>query len=301
MRIPWMLVAAAMLESTGLEPSHAWARDHSTIAPNGISRAQAWVLLLETGIDPADIVFFDIAPFDEIGDGTEFRTAWAGVIETEDAELLGTFLDDITGDVLAELEVLHPGLENHLRVDLNVMRGATITAKDVYDSYPWGYDLPTNWGNHLLTCGYGCDYHNGSNFYAVDLDTYDRECVPAPGSGYVMFAGWDPSNSGYGNQVIVKGSSIGGGQSFLYRIAHFDALSVVPGWWVDKNRTLGLAGRTGNATGSHVHFSIHRGTHAGGGRISGDSVPLDRWPGPNDRVDYFDRFATWQFSFNACR
>lgn len=257
-------------------------------------------VLQDIGVNPRKVVYFDSAPYDISGDGQEFISTLAVVEMDENGKLMGTFFDEITSDVLAIQEPLHEGFEYHLRVDLGVTQGSMLTSKDSYENYPWGYDLPTNWGYHAKTCGYGCDYHTGSDYYAVDLDTYDRECVPAPSGGYVMYAGGS-SSSGYGYQVIVRGKSLGGGKYYIWRIAHFDEIWVSPGWWIDKNRTLGLAGCTGYCSGSHVHFSIHRGDYAGNGMISGESLPLDRWPGTNDRVDYFDRNAYWQFSFNVCR
>lgn len=268
-----------------------------------ITSEEAYAVILEAGINPDKIVYFDIAPYDVTGD-EDFEVCWAAVV-FKGKNLQGTFVHAISGELLAELVPLHEGFMAHLE-DLGIMDGKVHNVLDGvgqagYESYPWGYDLPTNWGNHALMCGYGgSNYHQGPNYYAVDLDTYDRECVPAPASGIVMYAGGNP-NSGYGYQVIVLGMSLGSGKYYIYRIAHFDEIWVTAGWWVDKNRTLGLAGDTGWATGSHVHFSIHRGYYAGNGSISGESLPLDKWPGPNDRVDYFDRNAYWQFSFNVCK
>lgn len=264
-----------------------------------VSEEQALQAVLSANINPSEILYFDTVPFNVSGNG-DSELAWVAVVKKGD-ELLGTFVDIFTGKVLANNALLHKGLKSHL-VSLGIMDGPGIDGIGQYESYPWGYDLPTNFGNHSLNCGYGpgcSQYHNGDNYYAVDFGMSYGECIPAPGSGYVMFAG--DRGDGYGKQVIIKAGSTGiPGKDYVYRVAHLSAVYVIPGWWVDKGRTLGAAGCTGWCTGTHLHFSIHRGYYSGG-RIYGASVPLDRWPGPNDRVDYFDRNQYWQFSFNVCR
>lgn len=60
--------------------------------------------------DPAEPVFLDLAPF-PTGEDEEFISAWAAVIMTDADELLGTFINEMTGELLAEFEPLHEGLE----------------------------------------------------------------------------------------------------------------------------------------------------------------------------------------------
>lgn len=268
-----------------------------------LTAEEAYEVILQAGIYPEEIVYFDIAPFDVTGND-DFEVAWAAVVFEGD-EPLGTFVHSLTGELLATLVPLHEGFKARL-VDLGVMKGKVHNVmgggdQDTpyqYENYPWGYDLPTPFGYHRLNCGYGCFNHTGPDFYAVDLDMNTGECVPAPGSGLCMLVG--DRGDGYGKQVIIQGAQINSTTWWVYRLAHFNSTYVVPGWWIDKNRTVGGAGCTGNCSGTHVHFSIHRGYYSGG-RIYGGSIPLDQWPGPNDRVDYFDRNQTNQFSFNVCR
>lgn len=259
------------------------------------SKDVAYQTILSVGITPSEILYFDTAPYDVNGKG-DFELAWVAVVKKGDT-LLGTFVNILSGEVMAREVPLHEGLRSHL-ISIGAMDSIVINSVGQYESYPWGYDLPTNFGNHALTCGYGCGYHTGNNHYAVDLGMSYGECIPAPGSGWVMMAG--DRGDGYGKQVIIKAGPTGLGNNYVYRVAHLSETYVIPGWWADKNRTLGAAGCTGNCTGTHLHFSIHRGSYSSG-QIIGESVPLDRWPGPNDRVDYFDRYQYWQFSFNVCR
>ncbi len=260
-----------------------------------ISEEEARDVVYVAGIDEEQIVYFDVVPYDLSG-SSEFEVAWIAVINA-DEQFLGTFVNAFTGELLS----VNTNVPERISARLDDL-GLNEESKKLrginhYESYPWGYDLPTPFGNHRLTCGYGCGYHTGSNHYAVDLTLSHGECVPAPGSGWCMFAG--DRGDGYGRQVIILGGQANGSNRYVYRMAHFSSISVVPGWWIDKGRGVGAAGCTGNCTGTHVHFSIHRGYYSGG-RIYGNSVPLDRWPGPNDRVDYFNRNSTWQFSFNYC-
>lgn len=259
-----------------------------------IPQEEAYNTVLTSGVDPEKIVYFDIVPYDKTGKG-DFEMAWGAVI-CDKVGLLGIFVDAINGKLLAEFVPLHEGLKSRV-VDL-AKQGA-LTGVGQYQNYPWGYDLPTNYGNYRVSCMYNCSgYHQGANFYAVDFVMSIGTCLPAPGSGFCYFTG--DRGDGYGNQGIIVGKDPYSNTYYPYRLAHMNQIYIRPGWWIDKNRTVGTSGNTGTSYGPHLHFSIHRGYYSSG-RIYGNSIPLDRWPGPNDRVDYFDRNSQWQFSFNVCR
>jgi len=68
----------------------------------------------------------------------------------------------------------------------------------------------------------------------------------------VTFAGGDPCCS-YGYYVIVDH---GNGFTTLY--AHFSSIRVTQGQKVAQGDVLGLGGRTGFATGNHLHFEVRR-------------------------------------------
>jgi hypothetical protein len=72
--------------------------------------------------------------------------------------------------------------------------------------------------------------------------------VPSPISGKITRA---EQISGYGNAVEVTGTD---GQ--VWFMAHFDSLAVTKGQIVQRGQTLGNQGRTGHATGEHVHLEI---------------------------------------------
>lgn len=84
-------------------------------------------------------------------------------------------------------------------------------------------------------------FHKG-----VDLAAAYGTEVRAYGGGVVQTAGERP---GYGLTVVVDH---GGGRETLY--AHLSALSVAPGDVVEGGQPIARSGRSGRATGPHLHF-----------------------------------------------
>jgi murein DD-endopeptidase MepM/ murein hydrolase activator NlpD len=74
--------------------------------------------------------------------------------------------------------------------------------------------------------------------------------IVAAKAGTVTFAGGNVCCS-YGLYVIVDH---GGGVTTLY--AHLSAIAVSKGQWLAQGQVLGNGGRTGYATGNHLHFEI---------------------------------------------
>ncbi len=88
---------------------------------------------------------------------------------------------------------------------------------------------------------------------ALDIAGYLGEPVLAADSGYVIAAGWD--NTGYGYNVVIDH-----GDGFQTLYAHLQAYYVDPGANVSKGQQIGEMGKSGNATGPHLHFEIRHGT-----------------------------------------
>jgi LysM repeat protein len=84
---------------------------------------------------------------------------------------------------------------------------------------------------------------------ALDIGGPVGKTVSAVDAGYVIKAGWD--NSGYGNMVLIDH---GNGMVSLY--AHLDAFSVEVGSAVEQGQVIGTIGKTGRATGPHLHLEI---------------------------------------------
>lgn len=88
---------------------------------------------------------------------------------------------------------------------------------------------------------------------AIDIANDIGVPVLAADDGYVVAAGWD--DTGYGYIVALDH---GNGFQTLY--AHLDIYQVEVGTNVSKGQQIGTMGRTGNATGPHLHFEIRQGT-----------------------------------------
>jgi murein DD-endopeptidase MepM/ murein hydrolase activator NlpD len=85
----------------------------------------------------------------------------------------------------------------------------------------------------------------------VDLAADPNEPVLSAGAGMVVRAGW---TSGYGYEVEIQHSD-----GLLTRYSHLASTLVLEGTPVHSGDALGLAGRTGTATGVHLHFEFVRG------------------------------------------
>ncbi|MDP3232546.1 MAG: M23 family metallopeptidase [Myxococcales bacterium] len=116
---------------------------------------------------------------------------------------------------------------------------------------PWGHR------NHPI--------HGDYRFHAgVDLEATRAQPVYAVAPGIVAFAGW---NSGHGKQVELQHDP-----HLATRYSHLSGWSVHPGEVVKRGDVIGWAGKTGTATGVHLHFELRR-----------DGEPLDpetELPGP---------------------
>jgi murein DD-endopeptidase MepM/ murein hydrolase activator NlpD len=86
---------------------------------------------------------------------------------------------------------------------------------------------------------------------AVDIGAAYGSAIKASDAGVVVVAGW--SNVGYGNYVVLDH---GNGYQTLY--AHMSKILVRVGQGVAQGTTIGRVGSTGNSTGPHLHFEIHK-------------------------------------------
>jgi len=95
-------------------------------------------------------------------------------------------------------------------------------------------------------------FHDG-----VDIANLEGAPVRAALSGTVIFAGPDPDgpvcgeHQGYGLSVIVDN-----GQGWRTLYAHLSRLEVVEGQAVGPETLIGAVGRTGCASGNHLHFAV---------------------------------------------
>lgn len=94
----------------------------------------------------------------------------------------------------------------------------------------------------------GRRHHNG-----IDLAARNGTPVLAPAAGRIIFAGW---RTGYGNVIEIDHEN-----GYTTLLAHHSRILVKVNDVVDTNTVIAKAGRTGWATGVHVHVEIrHNGT-----------------------------------------
>ncbi|ADY57090.1 Peptidase M23 [Syntrophobotulus glycolicus DSM 8271] len=86
-------------------------------------------------------------------------------------------------------------------------------------------------------------FHNG-----VDIGGDTGQPYAAAASGKVISAGW---SGGYGYMILIDH-----GDGVETRYAHSSKLAVSAGQSVKKGQVIGYVGRTGNATGPHLHFEV---------------------------------------------
>ncbi|WP_210413085.1 M23 family metallopeptidase [Leptospira semungkisensis] len=93
-------------------------------------------------------------------------------------------------------------------------------------------------------------FHTGGGGYHTGIDLAGPQGAPilASAEGTVSFAG---VNGGYGNSVIIDH---GNGYRTMY--AHCAKITVEEGTKVKPGTVIGAVGRTGSATGSHLHFEV---------------------------------------------
>jgi len=85
----------------------------------------------------------------------------------------------------------------------------------------------------------------------IDLAAPKGTPILAAQAGTVIYAGRE--FRGYGKMILVES---GNGWATLY--AHFDKILISEGQKVRKGEVLGAMGRTGRATGVHLHFEIRK-------------------------------------------
>lgn len=105
--------------------------------------------------------------------------------------------------------------------------------------------LPGNNGN--MFSGYGP--RGGRMHYGSDIKMNTGDTVVAIQSGKVIRSSW---GSGFGNIIVVEHQN-----NIQTYYGHLSKFIRKKGESVEKGEPIGLAGRTGNARGAHLHFEIH--------------------------------------------
>ncbi|HEY8391715.1 MAG TPA: peptidoglycan DD-metalloendopeptidase family protein [Capillibacterium sp.] len=157
------------------------------------------------------------------------------------------------GMSVEELKALNPGLDpekirsgQYLQV-----RRTTATSRGrsgprslpgtTQSSFPLHHPL----ADAKLTSGYGM--RRGRMHRGIDLAAPAGTPVQAAAAGKVVFAGWQ---RGYGLLIILDHGT------FKTKYAHNSENLVHAGEEVRRGQVIAKVGRTGNATGNHLHFEL---------------------------------------------
>ena len=105
----------------------------------------------------------------------------------------------------------------------------------------------------VLTSRYG--KRRGKKHDGIDIGARRGTEIRAAAGGTVKFSGWGPT--GYGLMVIIKHP-----HSLTTVYAHNSKNLVKKGQRVRRGEVIALIGKTGRATGPHVHFEVRNDTHA---------------------------------------
>jgi murein DD-endopeptidase MepM/ murein hydrolase activator NlpD len=111
---------------------------------------------------------------------------------------------------------------------------------------------PVDRGKAVITSGFGAP-RGGSRHQGIDLAVPAGTAVRATADGVVSFAG---RARGWGRCVVID--HVDGWQT---RYAHLKRIKVDRGGRVRRGDLLGKAGRSGNASGSHLHYEVLRDGH----------------------------------------
>jgi murein DD-endopeptidase MepM/ murein hydrolase activator NlpD len=86
--------------------------------------------------------------------------------------------------------------------------------------------------------------------YGLDIKAHTGEEIFAAAPGTVSFAG---RQRGFGKLVVIDH-----GNRICTVYAHLSRLTVEEGQAVERGKLIGRIGKTGNATGTHLHFEIRK-------------------------------------------
>ncbi len=112
------------------------------------------------------------------------------------------------------------------------------------------YSLPVSSGYVSSAYGKRRDPFNGHQRHhnGIDIAAKHGSKIQAIASGFVTFSG---RKGGYGNVIDIHHSD-----TLKSRYAHLDTIKVKKGEVVRKGDTIATMGKTGRATGSHLHLEV---------------------------------------------
>ena len=103
--------------------------------------------------------------------------------------------------------------------------------------------ITSSYGKRINPLSRRWEFHKG-----IDIANQLGTPVVAPANGVVTFSGW---NGGFGILVIINH-----GYGYITRFGHLKQAKVQKGEWVRRGEIIGYIGKTGRATGSHLHYEV---------------------------------------------
>jgi murein DD-endopeptidase MepM/ murein hydrolase activator NlpD len=123
-------------------------------------------------------------------------------------------------------------------------------------------------GPHTYGDGFGAP-RKGYAHQGQDVAAAEGVPVVAPLAGTILYVDNQPSAAGW--YVVERAAD---GRDFFFAHCQTNSVAVAPGQPVTAGQTLCAVGRTGDATGPHLHFEIW----LGGWRVDAASHPIDPLP-----------------------
>lgn len=93
-------------------------------------------------------------------------------------------------------------------------------------------------------------YFVNGDHWGIDIAARKGTPIYAAHAGRVIYSG--RGFRGYGKFIILESGNL----ATFY--SHCNKLFVRQGQWVERGQLIGHVGRTGNATGPHLHFEVRR-------------------------------------------
>ncbi len=106
------------------------------------------------------------------------------------------------------------------------------------------------WPLHRFEVSSNFGFRGGRQHSGIDLSAPRGTPIHAAAAGRIKFSSY---SGGYGNMVVIDH-----GRGIETSYAHNNRNLVVPGQRVEQGEVIARVGRSGNATGYHVHFEFRR-------------------------------------------
>ncbi|MDH4199625.1 MAG: M23 family metallopeptidase [Spirochaetia bacterium] len=126
-----------------------------------------------------------------------------------------------------------------------------IVREENYKNLPLGWPIEqgtitSEFGDRISPFGFTTDFHTGTDF-ANAIGTP----IKATADGEIIFAGG--SNTGYGNYVKILHA-----HGFITLYGHLSKILVQEKQYIKRGDVVALLGRSGSATGPHVHYEVRQ-------------------------------------------